>query len=102
MLWEPWLSIYIGGDHDVSNYRWDISYSLVDWVLLDQSFSKYVKSGYKVFKMKWEYEIISDISDRPIKDVLNYWGDQGWELVSIEWHGKGVVLTFKRPKEKNE
>ena len=53
--------------------------------------------------MEWEYKIIqiddiSRISQNPEymtkEDMLNYYGEQGWELVSVE----NSVAYFKKHK----
>lgn len=58
--------------------------------------------------MKWEYHAVTVIHHKlPIKDtneILNHWGDEGWELVTIvpDADQEGwAVAVFKRPANSN-
>ena len=47
---------------------------------------------------KWEYASVPLIV-HAIKEILDQWGDQGWELVSVVDLGTGgPVAVMKRPK----
>ncbi len=49
---------------------------------------------------KWEYASVPLIP-HAIKDILDNWGDDGWELVQIyaPTDVPGTVAILKRPKE---
>lgn len=47
---------------------------------------------------KWEYASVPLIS-HSLQDILNQWGEEGWELVQvIESSQLGIVGFLKRPK----
>jgi hypothetical protein len=48
---------------------------------------------------KWEYVSVP-LVPHAVGEILNNWGDEGWELVQIYQPGEvpGVVAVFKRPK----
>ena len=65
--------------------------------------------------MKWEYKLVTASSivaierfiakrngKKPdidsIQDVLNKWGEEGWELVAVNLERESVYAYFKRPK----
>ena len=51
-----------------------------------------------LFMKKWEYET-HWIGANDLKDDLNKFGQEGWELVNIYKHSNHMLwfLTFKRP-----
>lgn len=56
------------------------------------------KRGGKGLK-KWEYASVPLIS-HALQEILNQWGEEGWELVQVqESTATGTVAFFKRPKD---
>lgn len=51
--------------------------------------------------MKWEYRVwkIEHSFLEAAQDVLNRFGEDGWELVAISPEEQGRALVFKRPEE---
>lgn len=48
---------------------------------------------------KWEYTSVPLIS-HALQEILNQWGEEGWELVQIlESPQLGMLGFFKRPKQ---
>lgn len=48
---------------------------------------------------KWEYASVPLIS-HALQEILNQWGEEGWELVQIQESAQtGTVAFFKRPKQ---
>lgn len=48
---------------------------------------------------KWEYASVPLIS-HALQEILNQWGEEGWELVQImESQELGMVAFFKRPTQ---
>jgi len=48
---------------------------------------------------KWEYASVPLIS-HALQEILNQWGEEGWELVQImESQQLGMVAFFKRPAQ---
>lgn len=48
---------------------------------------------------KWEYASVPLIS-HALQEILNQWGEGGWELVQIQESPQtGTVAFMKRPKE---
>lgn len=46
---------------------------------------------------KWEYATVPLIS-HALQEILNQWGEEGWELVQIiESQEVGMLAFFKRP-----
>jgi len=47
----------------------------------------------------WEYASVP-LVPHAVQEILNNWGDEGWELVLIYQPGEvpGTVAVFKRPK----
>ena len=51
------------------------------------------------FMQKWEYATVPLIS-HALQEILNQWGEDGWELVQIlESPTSGTTGFFKRSKE---
>jgi len=49
---------------------------------------------------KWEYASVPLIV-HSIKEILDNWGADGWELVSVlEVQGAGLIGLMKRPTER--
>ena len=46
---------------------------------------------------RWEYKVISRKQVQQIEPALNTLGDEGWELVALNFFDEGWI--FKRPKE---
>jgi hypothetical protein len=47
---------------------------------------------------KWEYASVPLIS-HALQEILNQWGEDGWELVQVlESANTGVTAFMKRPK----
>jgi hypothetical protein len=46
----------------------------------------------------WEYASVPLIV-HSIKEILDNWGSQGWELVSVLDPGTGLLAIMKRPKQ---
>lgn len=51
--------------------------------------------------MRWEYQVVQ-IGGSCLESqlVLNWLGEEGWELVSVE-PGEKVIAYLKRPKDEN-
>ena len=49
----------------------------------------------------WEYLVvrIKTAKLNEAEQILNDWGEEGWELVSVSWHVVWSIAYFKRPKE---
>ena len=49
----------------------------------------------------WEYLIIRIKTAKlnEAEQILNDWGEEGWELVSVSWHVVWSIAYLKRPKE---
>lgn len=50
--------------------------------------------------MKWEY-VTAPLLVHNTKQILDMWGEDGWELVSVISgpDGSNLVAYFKRPKQ---
>ena len=47
----------------------------------------------------WDYEVTAQLTS---EDLARY-GDEGWELVSVEWDGAAIrAAVLKRPKTLDE
>ena len=46
---------------------------------------------------RWEYATVPLI-EHATQEILNQWGEDGWELVSVGSQPQGLVAYFKRPK----
>ena len=46
----------------------------------------------------WEYAT-APLIEHATQEILNQWGEDGWELVSVVSQPQGLVAYFKRPKE---
>ena len=52
---------------------------------------------------KWEYKVlkqgigIKGANAEEIEAELNLWGEEGWELVSVERQQNSVLVVLKRP-----
>lgn len=56
-----------------------------------------MKNRNEVITMKWEYAT-TPLIIHTTTQILNSWGDDGWELVSvINGPEGGLVAYFKRP-----
>lgn len=50
--------------------------------------------------MKWEYRFVNlPTMNNSIKNILNSYGEDGWELVSSNIVPGVCTFIFKRPKE---
>lgn len=50
---------------------------------------------------KWEYASVPLIS-HALQEILNQWGEEGWELVQIQESAQtGTVAFLKRPKDED-
>lgn len=47
---------------------------------------------------QWEYASVPLI-EHATQEILNNWGDDGWELVSVLQGPQGIVAYMKRPKQ---
>ena len=49
----------------------------------------------------WEYLVVRIKTTKlnEAEQILNDWGEEGWELVSVSWHVVWSIAYFKRPKE---
>lgn len=47
---------------------------------------------------KWEYATVPLI-EHATGEILNNWGDDGWELVAVLQQPQGLLAYLKRPKE---
>jgi hypothetical protein len=47
---------------------------------------------------KWEYATVPLI-EHATAEILNNWGDDGWDLVTVLQQPQGLLAYFKRPKE---
>lgn len=47
--------------------------------------------------VRWEYRVLSDVSAPELNDL----GDDGWEIVAVEWDDDGEILNAfaKRPRD---
>ena len=52
---------------------------------------------------KWEYKVLKEghwlkgIKAEVIEEELNLWGEEGWELVTIERQQNELLVVLKRP-----
>jgi hypothetical protein len=46
---------------------------------------------------KWEFATVPLI-EHATQEILNNWGDDGWELVTVLQGPQGIVAYMKRPK----
>lgn len=46
---------------------------------------------------KWEYATVPLI-EHATQEILNNWGDDGWELVTVLQGPQGIVAYLKRTK----
>ncbi len=46
---------------------------------------------------KWEYATVPLI-EHATQEILNQWGEDGWELVEVLQGPQGIVAYMKRPK----
>lgn len=51
--------------------------------------------------MKWEYKFVNlpTMGNGSIEDIMNEYGNNGWELISSSIVPGVCTLIFKRPKE---
>ena len=49
----------------------------------------------------WEYLVvrIKTAKLNEAEQILNDWGEEGWELVSVSWHAVWSIAYLKRLKE---
>jgi len=49
----------------------------------------------------WEYLVvrIKTAKLNEVEQILNDWGEEGWELVSVSWHFFWSIAYLKRPKD---
>ena len=47
---------------------------------------------------KWEYAT-APLIEHATQEILNQWGEDGWELVTVLQGPQGIIAYFKRPKE---
>ena len=52
----------------------------------------------RISATKWEYNVRTIRHGAIIEDVLNDYGDNGWELVTATMQGDEVVCYFKRTR----
>ena len=50
----------------------------------------------RITATKWEYNVRTINHGITIEDVINDYGDNGWELVTVTMQGDEVVCYFKR------
>lgn len=48
--------------------------------------------------MSWEYAT-APLIEHATQEILNQWGEDGWELVNVVPQPQGLIAYFKRPKE---
>jgi hypothetical protein len=53
--------------------------------------------GGSITVQKWEYATVPLIS-HALQEILNQWGEEGWELVQVVEGQAGTVGFMKRPK----
>ena len=52
---------------------------------------------------KWEYKVLKEghwfkgIRSEDIEEELNLWGEEGWELVTVERQQNDLLVVLKRP-----
>jgi hypothetical protein len=46
---------------------------------------------------KWEFATVPLI-EHATQEILNNWGDDGWDLVTVLQGPQGIVAYMKRPK----
>lgn len=51
--------------------------------------------------VKWEYKK-APISSSEINNLLDFFGERGWELISVNKEDDWYYCIFKRPKEDDE
>lgn len=51
------------------------------------------------YVIKWEYAVIPLTTDKSDKNLLDKYGLEGWELVSVAQAGLEVIAHFKREKK---
>ncbi len=47
---------------------------------------------------RFEYAT-APLIEHATQEILNQWGEDGWELVTVLQGPQGIVAYFKRPKE---
>jgi hypothetical protein len=47
---------------------------------------------------KWEYAT-APLIEHATQEILNQWGEDGWELVAVVQGPQGIVAYLKRPKQ---
>jgi hypothetical protein len=53
---------------------------------------------------KWEYKVlkagmgIKGVNAEEVEEELNLWGEEGWELVSLERQQSSILAVLKRSK----
>jgi hypothetical protein len=65
---------------------------------LHRILSRSIKQGVATV---WEYLVvrIKTAKLNEAEQILNDWGEEGWELVSVSWHAVWSIAYLKRPKE---
>ncbi|HZD04498.1 MAG TPA: DUF4177 domain-containing protein [Longimicrobiales bacterium] len=48
--------------------------------------------------MSWEYATVP-LLEHTTQEILNGWGEDGWELVTVVSQPQGLIAYLKRPKE---
>jgi hypothetical protein len=55
------------------------------------------RTGGGVSMQKWEFATVPLI-EHATQEILNNWGDDGWDLVTVLQGPQGIVAYMKRPK----
>lgn len=45
----------------------------------------------------WEYATVP-LVEHATQEILNQWGEDGWELVNVVAQAQGLIAYLKRPK----
>lgn len=64
-------------------------------------YQKLVEYSFNSDAQLWSYRLNGTLREMPgesFTDVLNWFGQQGWEIVSAVQGDEGIVYVFKRPK----
>lgn len=63
-------------------------------------YQKLVEYGFDSNTRQWSYRLngtLTEASAESFTDVLNSFGQQGWEIISVASDDDGIVYVLKRP-----